>query len=68
MVAPKPNIPLACFNPNLEPYRTVANANGTCFVGIPGPLSFTVKTYCFGSGFSGSTAFIVKRMSGRIPF
>ena len=59
MVAPKPNIPRACFKPNFEPYKTVPNARGTCFAGIPGPLSFTVKMYCFGSGFSGSTALIV---------
>ncbi len=43
IVAPKPNIPLACLRPNFEPYSTVPNASGMCSASIPGPLSFTVK-------------------------
>ena len=58
IVAPRPNIPLACFSPNFEPYNTVPKARGTCFASIPGPLSFTVKIYDLGSCFSGSNAFM----------
>ena len=67
IVAPKPNIPRACLRPNFDPYRTVPKARGTCFGGIPGPLSFTVKMYCFGSGLSGFTAFIVISILGKTP-